>query len=400
MNIRSNEPYFLIKNRILNSYPSLREDINCDVLIVGGGITGALMAHACIQKGFNTVLIDKREIANGSTSATTAMLQYEIDIALYQLIKKIGAQGAVASYQACRDSIHQLKKITEDINSDCDFKSKESLYFASSPKDLKWLKTEFETRKQNGFKVEWLNAVDIKNAYGLVAEGGILSEDGGSIDAFCLTHDLLSYNVKKGLKVFDKTELKTVKYKDDSVTVITHTKAEIKAKKIIYCTGYETQQMLPKKIVKLKSTYAMVSECMENLNDNISKTLFWNTDAPYSYMRSTEDGRMLFGGEDEDFKNAIKRDLLLDNKQAKLLKTFQKFLPDINFIEDFRWSGTFGETKDGLPYIGAHPKFPNSYFCLGFGGNGITFSVIGADIVTDLINGKTNLLAHFFRFDR
>jgi glycine/D-amino acid oxidase-like deaminating enzyme len=400
MNIRSNEPYFLIKNGIKNTYPSLRENISCDVLIVGGGITGALMAHSCVQKGFSTILIDKREIANGSTSATTAMLQYEIDVPLHQLIKLIGEQGAVASYQACRDSIYLLKKIVEDINSNCGFKAKESLYFASNAKDLKWLKTEFETRKQNGFKVEWLNAADLKKTYGLIAEGGILSADGGSIDAFCLTHELLHHNVKKGLKVFDKTELKTVKYNDDSVSITTQTKAVIKAKKIIYCTGYETQQMLPNKIVKLKSTYAMVSECMENLSDRISKTLFWNTDSPYLYLRSTEDGRMLVGGEDEDFKNPIKRDILLGNKQGKLLKTFQKFLPEINFIEDFSWCGTFGETKDGLPYIGAHPKFPNSYFCLGFGGNGITFSVIGADIITDLINGKTNLLAHFFRFDR
>ena len=400
MNIRSNEPYWLVKNGILQSYPSLRTDINCDVLIVGGGITGALMAHSAIQNGFNTILIDKREIANGSTSATTSMLQYEIDIPLYQLIKMIGEEGAVASYKACRDSIGRIRQVVEEIKSQCGFESKKSLYFAGKSKDLNWLKTEFETRKTKGFDVQWLDKSQIKKTYGLIAEGGILSADGASIDAFCFTHDLLQHNTQKGLQVFDKTELVKTKYKQDQVIVTTQTGASIVAKKIIYCTGYETQQMLPDKVVKLKSTYAIVSERMKELNKAVSDTLFWNTDSPYLYLRTTADNRILVGGEDEDFKNPLKRDALLNRKQEKLVKTFQKFLPEITFIEDFSWCGTFGETKDGLPYIGMHPKFPNSYFCLGFGGNGITFSTIGADMVTGMIKGETDLLSHFFRFGR
>ncbi|MEE1946589.1 FAD-dependent oxidoreductase [Pedobacter sp. KR3-3] len=400
MNIRSNEPYWLVKNGILHAYPSLRTSQTCEVLIVGGGITGALMAHSCVKNGLDTVLVDKREIANGSTLATTSMLQYEIDVPLYQLIKKIGQEGAVASYKACRDSIGQLAEIVQEVQSACGFEAKESLYFAHSKKDAKWLRTEFETRLVNGFEVDWLTGETIKQRYGLFADGGILSADGASVDAFCLTHDLLHYNAQKGLQVYDKTELKKVKYESDHVLAQMHTGASVKAKHIIYCTGYETQELLPNTIVKLKSTYAMVSERMEHLSDALANTLFWNTDTPYLYMRSTADGRLLVGGEDENFKNALKRDALLDLKQRKLFKTFQKLMPDIHFITDFSWCGTFGETKDGLPYIGTHPKFRHSYFCLGFGGNGITFSVIGAQLLVQQIKGKTNPLAHYFRFGR
>ncbi|MES2417513.1 MAG: FAD-dependent oxidoreductase [Bacteroidota bacterium] len=400
MNIRSNEPYWLVKNGIIEVYPSLRESCNADVLIVGGGITGALMAHSCIKKGYKTILIDKREIANGSTSATTAMLQYEIDIPLYKLITMIGKEGAVASYRACRDSIDQLKELSSEIESNCGFEEKESLYFTNNHKDLKWLKTEFEQRKSNGFEVKWLNKEAIEDRYGLRAEGGILSANGASIDAFCFTHNLLHYNVQRGLQVFDKTELKKVTYEVNQVKVNLHTGVSIIAKRIIYCTGYESQQLLPSKVVKLKSTYAIISERIENLNENIAATLFWNTDSPYLYMRSTADGRILIGGADEDFKNAIKRDALLDLKQNKLSRAFHKLLPQVQFVEDFSWCGTFGETKDGLPYIGKHRRFPNSYFCLGFGGNGITFSVIGAELITNMIEGKIDDLAYYFRFGR
>lgn len=400
MNIRSNEPYWLVKNGILHSYPSLRENITCDLLIVGGGITGALMAHFCIKNGFNTILIDKREIANGSTSATTSMLQYEIDTPLYLLSKMIGKEGAIASYKACRDSIKQIKQLVKEINSSCEFEFKKSLYFTIGKKDLDWLKTEYEHRKNAGLEVEWLNKEALKKSYGLLAEGAILSADGASIDAFCLTHDILNYNVRKGLMVFDKTELKNVKYQEKGILAITDTEATITAKKIIYCTGYESQIMLPDTIVKLKSTYAIVSEQTKKLSKSIGNTLFWNTESPYLYLRGTADDRVLVGGEDEDFRNPQRRDALLNRKRLKLIKTVNKLFPELTFIDDFAWCGTFGETKDGLPYIGAHPKFKHSYFCLGFGGNGITFSIIGADMITRMIKGDTDFLAHFFRFGR
>lgn len=358
------------------------------------------MAHAAVKKGYKTILIDKREIANGSTSATTSMLQYEIDTPLYKLKELVGEQGAVASYLACKDAIYKLEELVNEIKSACGFERKESLYFASKKKDLAGLKKEYEARLAAGFEVKWLNKPELQAAYGLAAEGGILSADGGSVDAFCLAHDLLHFNTKKGLLVFDKTELKKVKYENDGIKAFLHTGAIIKAGKIVYCTGYETQGMLPDKVVNLKSTYAMISEKEDKHNDLCEKTLFWNTDSPYLYMRTTAEGRLLVGGEDENFRNALRRDLLLDRKRGKLMKTLKKYMPEVAFVEDFCWCGTFGETKDSLPYIGAHPKFPDSYFLLGFGGNGITFSVTGADMIMNMMGGKPDLLAHYFRFKR
>lgn len=400
MDIRSNEPYWLVNNGILNAYPSLRKDTVCDLLIVGAGITGALMAHACAGAGFKTIVIDQREVANGSTSATTSMLQYEIDVPLYQLEKLIGEVGALASYRACRNSIWELEKISKDIKSDSGFEAKNSLYFAGTGKDAKWLKLEFEKRLKAGFEVEWLDKKQIQSNYGLQSEGGILSADGASVDAFRLAHELLSFNQKKGLEIFDKTELKKVKYLKDEILAEMDTGSKIRAKKIIYCTGYESIKLIPEKIVKLKSTYAMVSERMNGATTQIYDTLFWNTDHPYLYMRSTADHRLLVGGEDENFKNPVLRDALLSRKEEKLLRAVKQFMPHLDFIPDFAWCGTFGETKDGLPYIGSHPKFPNSYFCLGFGGNGITFSVIGANMLVGMLQNEIDPLAYFFRFGR
>ena len=97
MKLKSPEPFWLVKDGIKHSYPSLRENIETEILIIGGGITGSLLAHQMIKDGYKTVLVDRREIGNGSTSATTSMLQYEIDIPLFELSEMIGKEGAEKS---------------------------------------------------------------------------------------------------------------------------------------------------------------------------------------------------------------------------------------------------------------------------------------------------------------
>ncbi len=401
MDLKSNEPFWLVKNGIVSSYPSLREDATCDVLIVGGGITGSLIAHQCIEDGYSTILIDKREIANGSSSATTSMLQYEVDTPLWELIEKIGEKGAVASYQACSRSIDQLKKICKQINSKAGFRKKRSLYFAALKKDVESLKKELEARKKAGFDVKWMEAEDIKKKYDLDRTyGGILSQQGASIDAFMLVHEILDYNIKEGLQVFDRTQLISVKYGVRSNEVLLNTGAKIKTKKIVYCVGYESAAMIKEKFVDLISTYAVVSEVRLELSSRYKDILIWNTSDPYIYLRTTDDGRFLIGGEDEEFRNPRKRDEVLGEKESKLVRTFKKHLTHVPFYPDFVWAGTFGETKDGLPYIGEHKDFRNSYFVLGFGGNGITFSVTGMEMVSAWLKDRKHMLSKWFAFGR
>jgi len=405
MKLKSSEPFWLVKNGLLASYPSLREDKKVDILIVGGGITGSLIAHQCMEDGFETMLIDKREVANGSTSATTAMLQYEIDTPLYKLIRQIGEKGAVESYWACYKAIDTLGNIARQVTSDSGFKKKDSLYFAAFKKDVPGLIREFDARKAHGLPVEWLPAADILKRYRTDhTQGGILSHQGGSMDAFRFTHDVLAYNSNRGLAIYDKTDIEKVKYNNHGVQVLTQYGNIISARRIIYCNGYESVQLIKDNFVRLLSTYAIVGECFEGDQSELKDLLIWNTADPYIYMRTTDDNRILIGGGDEPFLDTTRRDALLDQKRIYLEKQLLKLLPADDFRRDFRtdfvWAGTFGETKDGLPYIGKHPDFPAAYFVLGFGGNGITFSVMGMEMVSCMLKGKKHPLEPYFSFRR
>ncbi|GAB3009102.1 FAD-dependent oxidoreductase [Niabella terrae] len=401
MDLKSNEPFWLIKNGLIRSYDGLRTDSRCDVLVVGGGITGALIAHQSVADGYRTLLIDKREIANGSTSATTSMLQYEIDQPLIRLTEKIGINGALKSYQACYAAIDQLGALCRQIGSQAGFRKKDSLYFAARKKDANWLQQEFEARQAAGFPVHWLEAAAVRSRYNIQGSyGGILSTQGASVDAFRLVHELLGYNIRKGLQVYDKTELLEVKSRHGFEEVHLGTGAVIQAKKIVYCVGYESRLMIEEPFVDLISTYAMVSEIAPQLCRPFEKLLVWNTRNPYLYMRSTDDHRMLIGGRDLPFRDPVRRDRLIARKSRQLLKDFQQLQPEAAFYPDFTWAGTFGQTRDGLPYIGTHPRFRNAYFVLGFGGNGITFSVTGMEMVASWLKGKRHPLSYWFRFGR
>lgn len=400
MRLRTFESFWLVKNGILHSYPSLakHEEI-CDIAVVGAGITGALISHALVEKGYNVVLLDKRDIAFGSTSATTSMLQYEIDVPLYQLAAMIGEMPAVTCYKAGIEAIDKLEALVQKQKLDCSFEKKQSLYIAREKNHTADLKKEFELRNKHQLGVKWLDAEEVLQDYGIKCFGAILSDVAGSADAYRLAHELIAMNAARGMRVYDQTEIKHIK-EDDITTITTTSGGSVSCKKIIYCTGYEATEMLKEKTAAVFYTYACVSECDVELPDKLKNTLVWDTGSPYLYMRTTDDGRLLVGGEDASTNQSFFQNRIKERKSKKLQRLLAKMLPEINFTEDFSWGGSFGSTKDGLPYIGASPEFKNALFALGFGGNGIVFSVQAMDIITDLLEGKENDLAYWYRFGR
>lgn len=401
MTLKAGYPFSLIKDGLPFTFPKLDHDVEAEVVIIGAGISGALVRYYLVNAGIDCITIDARTIGLGSTCASTSLLQYEIDVPLNELSDMIGKEKAERAYTLCSEAIDKLGDITKKHGIDY-FQSKKSLYYAAYKKDVPKLKKEFESRKAAGFKVRYLEEDEVMKEYGFKAPGAILSDQGAQTNAYMLTHCLLQHKYKKDKtnEIFDRSPVADIKHHKNGVVLTTETGYTIKAKKLIYATGYEVVNFIDKKIVNLMSTYAVVSEQYNERKFWKDDVLIWNTANPYLYMRTTPDNRILIGGRDEDFSDSIKRDKLIVKKTKQLTKDINKLFPHLDFIPEFSWTGTFGSTKDGLPYIGTYNKLPNSYFALGFGGNGITFSLIAAEIITDLILGKENKDLHLFSFER
>lgn len=400
MRLRTFESFWLIKNGLLYSYPSLQKNLSTEIVVIGGGITGALISHALLDAGYKVAIIDRRDIGQGSTSATTSMLQYEIDVPLYELAEKIGKEAAAACYKAGVKAIKDLEKLVKKEKIDCGFQKKKSLYIAHDKEASKWLKDEFEIRDKYKLGVEWLTAAQLKKEYGLKTFGGIRSAVAASIDAYKFAHELIAKNTKRGLLVYDQTEIEQFDYKKSGVEIKTKDGFKIKCKKVVFCSGFESLEILKENIATLLSTFACVSEENIKINPTLNDVLVWDTNDPYLYMRTTDDGRLLIGGEDSKINSGLFRQYKKKRKSEKLMKKIHNLIPGTNFIEDFNWAGVFGSTKDGLPYIGEHKNFPNAIFVLGFGGNGITFSLQGMKLIIDILQGHENDLLNYYRFSR
>ena len=399
MQLTGGYPFSLINYGLINSYPKLLKNTTTNTIIIGGGISGALAAYYLTNAGIECILVDGRTIGLGSTCASTSLLQYELDIPLHLLKTKIGNKNAERVYQLCGKSIDTLIEIMKDVNF-TDFERTGSLYFSTHHSEEKFMRHEFAARKKAGFNVHFLSSDESKKKYGLNAQYAVFSGEGCVANAYTFTHALLQHSIKKGLQVYDRTFIKNIHYKKNT-TLQTVEGFGITTKNIVNATGYEVVNFISKGIVDFDCTYAIISEqdCGEKLHWK-DHAMMWNTDDPYLYMRLTHDKRIIVGGRDERFSNRFTRQALLEKKSRQLRKDFNKILPQIQFKEEFAWSGTFGKTKDSLPYIGAYKKTPKTYYALGFGGNGITFSQIAAEIICDTLCGKSNADAKLFSFER
>lgn len=393
-------PYWLIKNGLLYSYPLLEENTETNVLIVGGGISGALIAYELVNAGVDCIVADARTIGLGSTCASTSLLQYEIDTALSKLIKRIGEKEAVMAYKLNEAAIRSLERIDQETGCHC-FEKKSSVYYATSGSNCKKLIKEYEIRLRNGFSVEWADKGKLLNEYGIKAPGAIISGIAGQIDAYKFTHLLHQSSLKKTARIFDRTKIVDISNLNGMVHAKTDRNFTITAKNIVYANGYEAVNYIEPKLVEVKTTYAIAStQFSAGTTFWKDEALIWNTDDPYLYLRITPDRRILAGGRDEYFSNEFKLEGLIEKKTKQLRKDVKKLFPSIVFEPEFSWSGTFVTTSDGLPFIGALKKHPNNYFALGFGGNGITFGQVASEVIRDMIVNGYSENGKVFSFER
>ncbi|WP_425613412.1 NAD(P)/FAD-dependent oxidoreductase [Anatilimnocola sp. NA78] len=402
MKLRTGKPYWIAAAQPEPAIPStpLTGDTRCSLLVLGGGITGALVAYRLVQQGVDVLLIDERDFGQGSTAASTGLLQYEVDTPLQELIERVGEANAVRAYQRGLTAIDEIEQLVSELGDSCGFSRRSSLYFASSIWDRQDLERECELRKNAGFDVEFLTRPQLAEIATIHAAGAILSRGDAQIDPYRFTRQLLRSAITKGLRAHAGTKVVSVSEEDSQVVVATD-HGRITADRIVYATGYATKPFLDGETSgSLHSTYAVISEPLGKIPGWPDECLLWETARPYFYARRTDDGRALIGGGDTMFSTDHERDGLVERKIEALVARFLELFPEATFTPDYAWAGTFAETKDGLAYIGQPADRPRAYFALGYGGNGITFSTIASQLIADLYLGRPNPDAEVFRFGR
>ena len=401
MDLHSGLPFWIVKNEFFDLYNPLRENYKIDVAIIGSGITGSLVAHELCEAGISCAIFDKRTIGTGSSSASTAQLQYEIDTPLCNLVKKVPEKIAVDAYFNCLQSITDIENILKKTKVDADFVRVPTVFLASNKQGVELLDREYEIRTEVGLRVNYLDAKQLKEYQNIDGIAALQNDTSAMMDAYKGAINLLKYHQKKNdLKLFTHTKIEQIQEVKDGCELISEHNHLIKCKYVIIATGFEAGQFLPKKVMSLLSTYAIISQPIDKKMIWPHRSLIWETAEPYLYMRTTLDNRLIVGGEDEEFYDPKKRDDLLRNKIKNLERKFKNLYPDIEFITEMAWCGTFSSTEDGLPYMGPWKKGEKKLFALGYGGNGITFSMVAAQVLRNIILGKNEPRLETFGFDR
>ena len=369
-----------------------------DVIVVGAGISGALMAEALTRAGRSVVILDRRPPVRGSTPASTAMIQHEIDVPLTELQKQIGPKKANAAWLRSVKATNDLVDLVNELRIDCSMERKPALYLAGTQMGKRALQAEVAARGKIGIAAEYLTRAALIEGYGMDRQAAILSQDSASANPAQLTAGLLARAMDRGARLISPVEITDMAELPGGIALATRQGEVLTADQAVFCTGYEHLRQMQTPSHHVTSTWALASRPIKNLPGWMRDTIVWEAAEPYLYFRTDAAGRIIAGGEDEDAATT-------NSDPAKLARKARAIagkLRDLTGVDigrpAYSWSAPFSVTKDGLPIIDTVPEFTRIHTIMGFGGNGITFSVIGAQIIAARIAGREDTDAPVFAF--
>jgi glycine/D-amino acid oxidase-like deaminating enzyme len=375
----------------------LRTPVAVDVAIVGAGISGAFMARE-LSRDFSVAVFDRRGAVLGSTLASTALLQWELDAPLHILAEQIGGPRAERAYRRSCRAVKDLTSIVQDAAIRCGLKPKTSLYLAGDEYGARALAHETEVRVRAGLPSVFLRSGQLRAGFGIERTGAILSAGAASADPARLAAGLLRRAQLRGAMVFAPVEITEVLQGDDHVVLVSDAAVEIRARHVVFCCGYEFPKGVPTHGARVVSTWALASKPLPHPPKWLAKHLVWEAADPYLYLRTTADGRLIAGGEDEASATRHADPRAMAPKTRAILRKLKTLLPDLEIEADDAWAGAFGQSATSLPLIGPIPGMAHGYAVMGFGGNGITASVIASQIVAAAIRGAPDPDADLFAF--
>jgi glycine/D-amino acid oxidase-like deaminating enzyme len=369
-----------------------------DIVIVGAGISGAMLAYRLRRHGANVLVLDRREPLHGSTAASTALVPFEIDTPLVALRRMIGKKKAERAWLRSVAAVGALSRIVKKEGIRCGWRDSDSLYLAGDAYGSRALRSEMEARSAAGIAGAYLNAAELRRRFGIERTAAILSPGAAQANPVQLAAGLFRRAIRAGVRICSPIAVMAIAADSSGVILTTTDDAEINARHVVFCTGYEVLKPIPGSGHSIRSTWAFASAPGARTPGWLRQHIVWEASDPYLYLRRTRDGRIVAGGEDEPWSEAHADRRLLVEKTDAIAEKLRGLMPDLKLRIAYRWAGAFGTTGTGLPFIDAVPGHPNCYAIMGFGGNGITYAMIAAEIVSALIAGKADPDADLYPF--
>ena len=348
-----------------------------------------MIAAVFAEAGVRVMVVEAARAGHGSTAASTALLLQEPDLSLLAFSRLYSPARARRLWQLSHEATAAFIKVIERFKVSCDLARRDSIYYTLNRHAA--LRRDCERRDRAGFSGQLLDADAMRRITGIEQATGILTKGNARLHPVKACRGLLKAATRMGARVFEQSAVRRVRRTTAGVRVYCRN-GTIDASHVVIATGYATKYFRPLAgRFRMRRTYVLATDRINarvrrriGLND----VMLWDTERPYHYVRWTDDGRLLLGGEDRPVKQGVSRGLQFGQAAQELREYFHAVLPPLQQVAIAgAWEGLFAMTPDGLPYIGPHRRYPRHLFALGYGGNGMSFAALAGRILLEQLNG-------------
>lgn len=357
-----------------------------DIAIIGGGIVAAILAERFASLGRSVAVVDRREPAHGSTAASTAQVMCAMDTPLTELTAQKGEAEAAQIWQRVRQAVADFGSRIDALGIACEKQEVPTLCLDGDVMDAAALENEGALRLKHGLAYAFLPAEETAQRFGISPRAALVCDTDFEVDPAALALGLLAKARDQGATVTFPADVVALDRQGSSTRLVLADGRTLEAREVILATGYERPQLFLPPAFSLLSTFVIATAPGVAL-PNERSAMIWEAADPYLYVRADRDGRIIAGGEDIETGSASQRDALMDAKSGAILAQLHRLFQREDIEIERRWSAAFGSSPDSLPAIGAAANRPGVWMAYGYGGNGIAFAALAADILANLIGG-------------
>ena len=375
----------------IKSSGKLEEDSSADVCIIGGGICGITTAYYLTKKGYNVIVVEKNEIANGVTGHTTAKITSQHGLIYHYLSEKYGINVARKYFEANEEAIKNIKEIIRENSIDCDFEETNSYIYTTNESEIDKINEEMEYLKHINKNAEKTTKTDLP--FDVVSS--IKFKNQAQFNPLKYVKALVENILKNKGRIYTNTVCTDVKREDDGYIVYANDN-KIFAKYVVLCSQYPFLKVPGFYFAKMYQELSYIIG-VETYNE-IPKDMYINIEAPvYSFRRAKFKGKdiLLLGGAGHKTGNKVN----YEETYGLLEKKAKELYPDARIIA--RWSTRDAVTLDKIAYIGEYSSLlPNMYIATGFNKWGMTTSNVAGNMITDMISNNGSMYEEIFKATR
>jgi gamma-glutamylputrescine oxidase len=346
--------------------PPLRDDLKCDVLIVGGGASGLAAAARFVGTGKKVVLLEKNICGGSSTGKSAGFLTPDSELELSQLIRRFGPTGAKDLWEVPVKGIDRMISLIRSGGIDCDLQKQDSLFLGKGSSGIKAVQDEDSSRKTLGYESQVYSRKELSSIIGSKDyTAAVRYRHTYGVDALRYSQGLKGLLLDAGISVYESSAVVSL----SGNSARTHM-GSVTADQVIFCADKLGPDLSPySSNVYHEQTFLSITEPLSRKEQDFmfpeEPFQCWDSDLIYSYYRLTGARRLLLGG-GSLLTTYAKNDSTNSSVIDHVIGGFRRMFPNLKGVRFMQyWSGRIDMTRDLLPTVLREPSSPSVHRVLG-----------------------------------